>query len=270
VGGEKAFSEETVGDDVWVLPFGRALEVEGVRARMLDFLGVCERGAVVASRRDDVVPFAQPLGDALVVTLDPLRLEIFVVDAAFRFIGENLSASGGAPCGGVAGRDRNTGTDSGWISEDGGGTVIEMKVSTRRDLITFSSPLCELSGSVAEKDIEPAEVEGAVVEGVCTRKCELIEDAVEFVRGRLGLIVGAAPGVRLDEPEFVLGPPPEKLSFVPLFSLPLDSGLPITQPCISSPTVPSSDFLLLMVLNELAEIRLLLLRPMVRSRSSDR
>lgn len=56
-------------------------------------------------------------------------------------------------CGGVDDRDCDEGGDSGCLSRDGlaeGGTVIEMKVSTRRDLMTFSSPFCELSGNMAE------------------------------------------------------------------------------------------------------------------------
>lgn len=52
--------------------------------------------------------------------------------------------------------------------DKGGGTVIDIKVSTRRDLMTFSSPFCELSGNMVEKDIEPAEEEGAASEGDCT------------------------------------------------------------------------------------------------------
>jgi hypothetical protein len=93
--------------------------------------------------------------------------------------------------------------------------VIEMNVSTRRDLMTFSSPFCELSGSVAEKNIGPVNEEGAVTEGDCTRKCELLEDAIELVRGRFGLTVGVVPAdgkLRPDEPAPILGPelpPPE-------------------------------------------------------------
>jgi len=59
-----------------------------------------------------------------------------------------------------------------------------------------------------------------------------MEDPVEFVRGRFGLIVGVVPAedmVRPDEPGLVLGPklpPLEKLTLEPLLSLPLCSGLP--------------------------------------------
>jgi hypothetical protein len=53
---------------------------------------------------------------------------------------------------------------------DEDGIVTEIKVSTRRDLMTFSSPFCELSGSTAEKDTQPAAEEGAVNEGNCVLK----------------------------------------------------------------------------------------------------
>jgi hypothetical protein len=92
---------------------------------------------------------------------------------------------------------------------------MEMNVSTRRDLMTFSSPFCELSGSIAGKKTGPVDEEGAMIEGDCTRKCELLEDAIELVRGRFGLTVGVVPAegkLRPDEPAPVLGPelpPPE-------------------------------------------------------------
>lgn len=37
------------------------------------------------------------------------------------------------------------------MGDEAEGTVMERNVSTKRELITFSRPLCELSGSIAEK-----------------------------------------------------------------------------------------------------------------------
>jgi hypothetical protein len=146
---EEDLCEETGGDDIWVLPLGLVEEVEDARARMLDFVGVRGRGDVVTSRRVDAEPFAKPLEESdgfERATLDPFRIPGLVVDTAFRCIEENLSRSGDALCGGVDGRDRDEGGgDSGYVSRDGlvvdeGGTVMEIKVSTKRDLMTFSSP----------------------------------------------------------------------------------------------------------------------------------
>jgi hypothetical protein len=155
----------------------RGVEVEGIRAGVLDFVGVRGRGDVMASRRAVDEPLAKTLdGELDADTLAPFRIAELVESIDDRGTEETFSRSGGAPCGGVEGRDRDVrwGGDSesllqDWLAKDnGGGTVMEIKVSTRRDVMTFSSPLCELSGSIAEKDMEPVEEKGTATEGACT------------------------------------------------------------------------------------------------------
>lgn len=69
-----------------------------------------------------------------------------------------MSLEGELLCGAMGREDDRTGkTVSVWsgldilVGDEDGGTVMEIKVSTKRELITFSRPLCELSGSIAEK-----------------------------------------------------------------------------------------------------------------------
>lgn len=75
--------------------------------------------------------------------------------------------------------------------------VMVKKVSTRRDLITFSSPVWELSGRNAVYDaVDPDDkpTGGPEPDGKWPEKWEPI-DAMELVLGLCGLIVGADPDV---------------------------------------------------------------------------
>jgi hypothetical protein len=134
-------------------------------------------------------------------------------------------------------------------------------VSTRRELMTFSRVVWELSGNIDERDVEaegspaPPEVEGSP-------NRPLLEEVIELARGRFpGRIVGADPAVRL-VPE-LMPKLPERLTREPALLLPLISANPY---CPSSPT-PSFDRALR---SELAEIRLLRFRERLRSKSSAR
>jgi hypothetical protein len=62
------------------------------------------------------------------------------------------------------------------------GTVMAINVSTRRDLRTFSRPVWELSGSIAERDDVVASP--AMPEDEDAANGSLLEDIIELVRGR--------------------------------------------------------------------------------------
>lgn len=149
-----------------------------------------------------------------------------------------------------------------------------MKVSTRRELRTFSSAFCELSGSMVERPTAAVDEEW-IIEGDGAWNCELADDTVELVRGRFeGLTDGDMPveeNARPVDPTLAPCPrlpPLEKLTFEPFLILPrCNSGLPTKY---SSFLPPSSDCRLRKVLSEFAEILRLRLRPSATSRSSDR
>lgn len=75
--------------------------------------------------------------------------------------------------------------------------MIARNVCTKRDLTTFSRPVCELSGSMAENGtgaVDDDVPENIDVENDGPVKSELTEDGMELVRGRCtGLTVGAEP-----------------------------------------------------------------------------
>lgn len=120
--------------------------------------------------------------------------------------------------------------------------MMEIKVSTSRALITFSKPLCELSGCIDNIDAGPVERECVIAEETEGCLCEPIEDVVEFVRGRFEVLkvvgVPVVGNFRLEVPGLVLGPRLpvlEKLTLEPALSLPLCSGLPVPVLWVSSP-----------------------------------
>lgn len=143
--------------------------------------------------------------------------------------------------------------------------VMVKKVSTRRDLITFSSPVWELSGRNAVYDaVDPDDkpTGGPEPDGKWPEKWEPI-DAMELVLGLCGLIVGADPDVACG---LWLPPPGEKVTREPEVLLPLSPEPPGFT--LSSP--PSSDRKLRWVVTELVEILRLRFREKATSKSSDR
>ena len=183
----------------------------------------------------------------------------------------NLSLDGEPLCG-LVGREDEFGEHGPMLFVTdmlaGDGTVMDRKVSTKRDLITLSRPLCELSGSIADKRA------AGLARGDTLGKEDVAWKLTdEPVLGRLAGRNGAAIPLtlRLDDPAFIPGPklpPLEKLTLEPNLILPRCwSGLPTSM--LSRPT-PSSEFLLRRVFNEFADILRLRLRFRVRSKSSDR
>lgn len=92
--------------------------------------------------------------------------------------------------------------------------------STRRDLMTFSRLVWELSGNIDERDVDAAD-SPAIAEDEDPPNGPLLEEVIELVRGRLlGRIVGAEPASRI-VPELL--PIPERLTREPARLLPLVS-----------------------------------------------
>lgn len=88
-----------------------------------------------------------------------------------------------------------------------GGTVMEMNVSTKRELMTFSNAFWELSGNSGKKGTEIVEDEGMTDE-VCANRI-LMDDAIELVRGLLDDLIDGVPvegKARLEDPTFVVDP----------------------------------------------------------------
>lgn len=174
----------------------------------------------------------------------------------------NLLRDGGALFGGVAARECDSGVSTGGASSVGGGTVTERNVSTKRELMTLSSPFCELSGIIFANDAFPEALAGTAADMVAVpddfASWELTEDAVEIVRTRFpGRIVGPPPEPRLIE----LGVEPtaalaasEKLTLEAVRGLALGSGGPLSS---------------LEGLPEFAEALRPRLRPRVMSKSSE-
>jgi hypothetical protein len=126
-------------DKTGVLPFKRAGTDGAGLASVLDLVGVVVRDVGVSRRLK-----GEPL--EAFDRLDESTLESFLI--AELLVGTDLrcvdfSRNGNVVCGGVDGRERE-GNVSGWVLLNGpvfseeGGTVIEIKVSTKRDLMTFS------------------------------------------------------------------------------------------------------------------------------------
>jgi hypothetical protein len=110
---------------------------------------------------------------------------------------EDFSPTGVGVRGGVECREREEGfrpivsdcKDEYPVGVGGGVTVMARNVSTKRDLMTFSRPVCELSGNMLENGMGTVDVEGPDVV-----KCELTEDERELVLGLCpGFTVGADP-----------------------------------------------------------------------------
>lgn len=158
-----------------------------------------------------------------------------------------------------------------------GGTVMVMNVSTNREFITFSRLLCELSGNIADSDLEPEAAEAGIAAGGYSEPITLPADEVEridVVRGRRGLMVGADPEVRPGrEGELcsivaeIEDAPAGEPTFTPFPFRPLTSlGDPFA--AVASP--PTSDLIVCTELIELNDIFLLRLLFRVRSESSER
>lgn len=158
-----------------------------------------------------------------------------------------------------------------------GGIVMVMNVSTSREFITFSRLICELSGNIAESDLEPEAAEEGITAGGYSAPITLPADEVDMidvVRGRRGLIVGADPEVRPGREGEICSrvagiedAPAGEPTFTPLPFRPLAS---LGEPFATVASPPTSDLIVCAELIELNDIFLLRLLFKVRSESSER
>ncbi len=155
-----------------------------------------------------------------------------------------------------------------------GGTVMVMNVSTNREFMTFSRLICELSGNIADSDLEPEAVEVGITAGECIPRLPDEVEIIDVVRGRRGLMVGADPEVRpgregelCSRAAEIEDAPAGEPTVAPFPFRPLTSP---GDPFATVPSPPTSDLIVCAELIELKDIFLLRLLLKVKSESSER